>query len=171
MPLAHGTSNKTRQRNIEEMIASGHAPMQSVAAAYRQQRSDRAKGHGRHKMPESSSHAPGNEIGRGEGGVRQRFRMGEGGSPMGGNFGIEPLHEANRSGGQNHGSHVEHDGLHLHDRRRAGPPAIDMGEGMMAATAHSHHGPHHHGSEHDHTPKGTRSHHIGGAHVHGKNRK
>ena len=116
-------------------------------------------------MPESASHAPGHEI-SGEGGAtRQRHRMGEGGNPMGGNFGVMPFHEANKTGGPNMGSHVEHDGITLHDHHRAGPPSIHQGHDRMAATAHSDHGPHHHPHHmHDHAPKGTRPHHIGGKH-------
>lgn len=95
-------------------------------------------------MPENSSHAPGNEI-SGEGNaVRQRNRMGEGGAPMGGNFGVMPLAEANRSGGQSHGSAAPHDGVHLGDHERSGPPGINMGRSSMSATAHSNHGPHMH---------------------------
>lgn len=116
-------------------------------------------------MPESASHAPGHEI-SGEGGAtRQRHRMGEGGSPMGGNFGVMPFHEANKTGGPNMGSHVPHDGVTLHDHHRAGPPAIKQGHDEMAATAHSHHGPHSHPRHmHDLMPKGTRPHHISGHH-------
>ena len=102
------------------------------------------------------------EIGSERGATRQRHHMGEGGAPMGGNFGVMPLHEANRTGGQMHGGHVPHDGVHLHDSERAGPPMLEQGDGQMAATAHSHHGPHHHGREHRHAPKGTRPHHVGG---------
>lgn len=163
MPLEHGTSNKVRQRNIKEMIAAGHPPVQSVAAAYREQRQDRAKAsHRSRKMPESAAHAPGHEI-SGEGGsVRQRHRMGEGGSPMGGNFGIDNFHTANKAGGQSHGAHVAHDGMVLADHERAGPPALHQGAHMMHATAHSHHGPHHHShAMHHHAPEGTRPHHVG----------
>ena len=42
MPLKKGKSNKTRQKNIEEMIHAGHDVQQSIAAAYSQQR--KAKG-------------------------------------------------------------------------------------------------------------------------------
>lgn len=165
MPLEHGTSNQTRQTNIKEMIAAGHDPRQSVAAAYRQQREDRAKaGHRRKKMPESAAHAPGHEI-MGEGGsVRQRHRMGEGGGPMSGHgFGVEPFHMANKVGGVEHGAHMPHDGVTLHDDHRAGPPAISMGKDHMHATAHSHHGPHHHPHHmHERAPSGTRPHHIAG---------
>ena len=166
MPLNRGTSDKTRTTNALEMIASGHPRDVSWAAAYREQRDARAKaGHRRKKMPESASHAPGHEI-SGEGGaVRQRHRMGEGGSPMGGNFGVMPFHEANKTGGMHHGSVAEHDGITLHDKHRAGPPAIDNGEGMMRSTAHSDHGPHmHHKRHHEHAPTGTRPHHIHGHH-------
>ena len=50
MPLKRGTSNKTRNENIREMIAAKHPPDQAVAAAYREQRiSKRAKSHGKKK--------------------------------------------------------------------------------------------------------------------------
>lgn len=100
-------------------------------------------------MAENSSHAPGSEI-RGEGGaVRQRNRMGTGGGAMGGdNFGVQSMSAGNMAGGQNHGSHVAHDGIHLGDHERSNPPGLKMGSGNMHATAHSHHGPHHHHSKH-----------------------
>lgn len=114
-------------------------------------------------MPENSSHAPGHEI-SGEGGAtRQRHRMGEGGAPMGGNFGVMPFHEANRVGGPMHGDHMEHDGVHLADHERANGPNMDQGKGQMTATRHSHHGPHQH--HHTEVPKGHRPHHVG---KHGK---
>lgn len=115
-------------------------------------------------MPESAAHAPGHEI-MGEGGsVRQRHRMGEGGGPMSGHgFGVEPFHMANKVGGVEHGAHMPHDGVTLHDDHRAGPPAISMGKDHMHATAHSHHGPHHHPHHmHERAPSGTRPHHIAG---------
>ena len=165
MPLERGTSKAIRQRNIKEMIAAGHKPMQAVAAAYRQQRSDAGKsGHRRRNMAENASHAPGHEV-SGEGGaVRQRHRMGEGGGAMHGqSFGVGPLPGTHTVGG--HGDHMPHDGVHLHDQHRAGPPAIHQGDDNMHATAHSHHGPHHHPHGHHHkAPKGTQPHHIGGAH-------
>jgi ribosomal protein L12E/L44/L45/RPP1/RPP2 len=37
-PLKKGTSAKTREQNIKEMIRAGHPPRQAVAAAYDQQR-------------------------------------------------------------------------------------------------------------------------------------
>lgn len=42
-PLKKGTSNKTREENVKEMIASGRPPNQAVAAAYRQQRTSAGK--------------------------------------------------------------------------------------------------------------------------------
>lgn len=91
-------------------------------------------------MAESSGHAPGHDI-SGEGGaVRQRYQMGEGGGPMGGNFGVQSLHEANKSGGKQHGT--GDDGKVLKDGERSGPPGIKHSGGDMRATAHSHHGPH-----------------------------
>lgn len=114
-------------------------------------------------MPENASHAPGHEI-SGEGrSTRQRHRMGEGRGPMTGeSFGVEPFHIANKTGGHEHGSHMPHDGVHLHDDHRAGPPPIHMGEGHMHATAHSHHGPHHHHEVHG--KRHTMPHHVGGKH-------
>ena len=41
MPLAKGTSNKTRSDNIAEMRRSGYPRAQAVAAAYSQQRKSR----------------------------------------------------------------------------------------------------------------------------------
>lgn len=38
MPLKKGSSKKTRQENIREMIESGHPARQAVAAAYAEQR-------------------------------------------------------------------------------------------------------------------------------------
>lgn len=43
MPLERGSSNKTRSRNIAEMIRSGYKPKVAAAAAYRQQRQSRGK--------------------------------------------------------------------------------------------------------------------------------
>lgn len=47
MPLERGRSNKTRSRNIAEMIRAGHPPAQAKAAAYRQQRKSRRARRGR----------------------------------------------------------------------------------------------------------------------------
>lgn len=94
-------------------------------------------------MPENRSHAPGNEIGGEDGAVRQRNRMGQGGGAMKeDSFGVGSLPGTKIA--MNHGAHMPHDGVHLDDKKRSGPPAIDMGKGMMDATAHSHHGPHMH---------------------------
>ena len=38
MPLIKSPTNEARQRNIQEMISSGHKPSQAVAAAYANQR-------------------------------------------------------------------------------------------------------------------------------------
>lgn len=144
MPLTKGGSDKTRARNALEMIASGHPRDVSWAAAYREQRASKAKApHRRHKMPESAGHGPGHEI-TGEGdSVRQRHRMGEGrGTMAGDSFGVGPLPGTRTA--QNHGAHAGGDGKHLADNERSGPPGIKMGSGSMAATAHSHHGPHGH---------------------------
>jgi hypothetical protein len=161
MPLVKSASRKAVSENIRREMDAGDPQRQAVAIALDVQR--RSKG--KRKMPESAAHAPGREI-SGEGGaVRQRHRMGEGGGPMGGNFGVMPFHEANKTGGVEHGGHMPHDGVTLHDHHRAGPPAIKQGHDEMAATAHSHHGPHHHPRHmHDLMPKGTRPHHIGGKH-------
>ena len=93
-------------------------------------------------MSESSSHAPGHEI-SGEGGpTRQRHMMGEGKGTMGEqSFGVGSL--PGTSVAQNHGKGRD-DGKTLGDGERSGPPALKMGKGTMAATAHSHHGDHDH---------------------------
>lgn len=111
-------------------------------------------------MPENAGHAPGHEI-TGEGGaVRQRHRMAEGGGPMGGGgFGVGPIPGTHML--QNHGAHMPHDGVHLADEHRSGPPAIAVGDGMHA-TAHSHHGPHNHNPRHHSAPNHTRPHHVDG---------
>lgn len=105
---------------------------------------------------ENASHAPGNEISRSEG-MRQRAQMGEGDGPMKGeSFGVGPIPGTHIA--QNHGAHMPHDGMMMHDDGRANKPNMHMGDGHMTATAHSHHGPHHH----DHTvvPEGRRPHHV-----------
>lgn len=43
MPLKFGSSKKTRDHNIAEMIAAGHDPKQAVAAGYEEQRRARKK--------------------------------------------------------------------------------------------------------------------------------
>jgi hypothetical protein len=156
MPLVKSGSRKAVSTNIRREMEAGKPQKQAVAIALDVQRRAR-----RHKMPENASHAPGHEIGGERGATRQRHHIGEGGALMGGNFGVEPFHRANMTGGQMHGAHVAHDGVHLHDGERAGPPAIHQGEGMMHATAHSHHGPHHH--HHTKVPHGHRPHHVGGS--------
>ena len=115
-------------------------------------------------MSESASHAPGHEISGERGAIRQRQRMARGGGPMEGqSFGVGPLPGTHTT--HNHGEHMPHDGVHLHDHHRAGPPALHQGDGNMHATAHSHMGPHHHHHGHHHiAPEGTQHHHIGGAH-------
>ena len=125
----------------------GKPQKQAVAIALNTRR-DAAAHKGKH-MPENMSHAPGSEI-SGEGGaVRQRNRMGTGKGAMSGDtFGVQSMAAGNMTGGQGHGDHVAHDGIHLGDHERSGPPALDLGAGKMGATAHSHHGPHHHHSRH-----------------------
>jgi hypothetical protein len=170
MPLRRGASNATRQANIEEMIAAGHDPRQSVAAAYREQRAAKPPSR-RRTMSESAMHAPGHDIGKEDGAIRQRQRMGQGGGAMAGEtFGVGPLPGTHIT--HNQGEHMPHDGVHLHDQDRAGPPPLYQGDDQMHATAHSHHGPHTHSQVHHHqVPKGTRPHHIGGAaHTGGKPR-
>jgi len=43
VPLSKGTSNKARDKNVKEMIAADHGPEQAVAAAYAQQRKNKAR--------------------------------------------------------------------------------------------------------------------------------
>jgi hypothetical protein len=43
MPLIHGTSDKTRQKNIEREIAAGKKPSQAVAIGYAEQRHEIAE--------------------------------------------------------------------------------------------------------------------------------
>lgn len=43
MPLKSGTSKKTRDENIKEMVKAGHPQKQAVAAAYDQQRKSKKK--------------------------------------------------------------------------------------------------------------------------------
>jgi hypothetical protein len=43
VPLKFGSSKKTRDHNIAEMIAAGHDPKQAVAAGYEEQRRARKK--------------------------------------------------------------------------------------------------------------------------------
>lgn len=94
-------------------------------------------------MPENSSHAPGTNIGRDDGAIRQHQGMAQSGNVMsGGNFGVGPLPGTKIA--QNHGAHVRHDGIVHRDADRANRPNMHMGKGNMAATAHSMHGPHHH---------------------------
>lgn len=113
-------------------------------------------------MAENAAHAPGSMIGNRDGGIRQRKQMAMGGGPLpGGNFGVGSIPGTHHL--QGHGDHVPHDGVHLHDHHRSGPPALHQGDGNMHATAHSHHGPHHHSHQHHHVaPKGTQHHHVGG---------
>jgi hypothetical protein len=52
MPLKHGTSDKTRQENIEREIHAGKPPMQAVAISYAEQRHEKAM----HKKHHSATH-------------------------------------------------------------------------------------------------------------------
>jgi len=144
------------------MIEAGHPPKQAEAAAYRQQRADRATHSRRSPVPENASHAPGTEAH--ETGIRQRQRMGRGEGPMaGGSFGVGSIPGTHVM--HSHGEHMPHDGVHLADHERAGPPMLHQGKGNMHATAHSNHGPHHHPHEHVHkAPEGMRPHHVGAPH-------
>lgn len=49
MPLTPGTSKQVRERNIKEMIASGHPPEQAVAAGYAEQKKSRKTKKGKNK--------------------------------------------------------------------------------------------------------------------------
>lgn len=90
-------------------------------------------------MGENSSHAPGHEIEMGGSGVRQRNAMGSGDGAMGGgNFGVGKLPGTMTAG--KHGG--KSDNMMLGDGARSNPPGLDMGSGMMKATANSKHGPH-----------------------------
>jgi hypothetical protein len=150
MPLVQSASRAAVSENIGRERAAGKPQKQAVAIALSVQR--RAAAHKGKHMPENMSHAPGSEI-SGEGGaVRQRNRMGMGKGAMSGaeHFGVQSMAEGNMTGGPGHGDHMPHDGVHLGDHERSGPPGISLGKGMMSATAHSHHGPHHH---HEHGGK------------------
>jgi hypothetical protein len=88
-------------------------------------------------MAENSSHAPG--MGSDFGGERQRHMMGEGKGPMsGGDFGIGATPGTRKIAGRPASGSV------LSDSERSAGPAIGMGRGKMAATAHSDHGEHRH---------------------------
>lgn len=52
MPLEHGHSKELIQKNIDEMIRSGHDPKQAVAAAYAQSRKAKKMGEGGEIEPE-----------------------------------------------------------------------------------------------------------------------
>jgi len=49
MPLKKGTSRKTFEENVREMIRSGHPQKQALAAAYRQQRKSKRRRKGTRK--------------------------------------------------------------------------------------------------------------------------
>jgi hypothetical protein len=101
---------------------------------------------------ENASHAPGSEV-TDNNHIRQRAMMGQGDGPMKGEtFGVGPLPGTRHLPSM--GDHVAHDGLTMGDKNRAGPPPIDMGEGRMAATAHSRHGPHQHNYEAPNSSRG-----------------
>ena len=93
---------------------------------------------------ENSAHAPGTDIMRGgKGGpVRQRAMMGSGKGVMGAEtFGVGKLPG---SAFTPMARGAAHDGALLADHQRSNPPGINMGDGSMDATRHSHHGPHGH---------------------------
>lgn len=52
MPLKHGTSDKTRQENIEREIAAGKPPKQAVAIAYSEQREAKKQKSATHHLAE-----------------------------------------------------------------------------------------------------------------------
>ena len=150
MPLIRSASNRARQTNIEEMIASGRRPDVAVAASYRNQRQMRARksdppkhrgnamARDRKAGGEGSSHAPGHEA-MGDG-VRLQHANAMGRGPSG-NFGVESFAEGNRAGKPHPDRGMGHEAMH--DGARATPPALKVGKGSMGATAHSDHGPHH----------------------------
>ena len=163
MPLVKSTSRKAVSVNVRREMEAGKPQRQAIAIALNVQRKAGAHHRSKH-MAESSMHGPGHEITGEHGPTRQRHEMGAGHGPMkSGDFGVSEY--PGRRHLPNMGSHMPHDGVHLHDDHRAGPPAIHQGEHAMHATAHSHHGPHHHTHthHHGHVPKGTQHHHIGGA--------
>ena len=169
MPLVHSASKRAVGENIRREREAGKPQRQAIAIALNTQRE--ARGAPRRSKVENSEHGPGNIPGKNEGGpTRQRHMMGEGeGGMKGGDFGVS-MYPGRRTIGS-HGDHMPHDGVHLGDHERAGPPALHMGDDKMHATAHSHHGPHHHDHEHHHrAPEGKRPHHVDGHKGHEKKR-
>ena len=163
MPLIHSASKKARRENIRRELEAGRPPRQAVAIGYEEQRRARTHNPGRKKdqKMENVEHGPGRiPVEHGE---RQRHQMGEGRGPMkGGDFGVSTYPGRETVGG--HGDHMHHDAIVLSDSQRAGPPGLHMGDGSMAATAHSRHGPHGHDHGHHHVaPEGHRPHHVGEA--------
>lgn len=54
MPLKKGTSRKTFESNVREMMHAGHPQKQALAAAYSQQRRSRTRKR-KHAMPKKDS--------------------------------------------------------------------------------------------------------------------
>ena len=113
---------------------------------------------------ESTAHAPGSDImtggGKKGGPTRQRHMMGSGEGVMKPEtFGVGE-YPGRRSIPMATGS--THDGAHLADHERANPPSINMGDGNMDATRHSHHGPHGHPHTIHRKPEKRGPHHVRG---------
>lgn len=110
---------------------------------------------------ENAAHAPGNEISKGDGGMRQHKTMAEGGKISGerNDFGVgaTPGTRSIPMGGHDSGKV-------LPDHERGCGPAIPRGGNEMHATADSDHGEHGHNHKihSEHLPKGKRPHHVGG---------
>ena len=166
MPLVHSSAKSAVGENIRRELSVGKKRAQAIAIALNTQRE--ARGAPRRSKVENSEHGPGNIPSEGKGMTRQRHMMGEGeGAMKGGDFGVGPVPGTHRMRGM--GEHMPHDGVHLGDHERAGPPSLEMGEGRMHATAHSHHGPHHHHEHPDHPHREeVRPHHVDGHKGHGK---
>ena len=57
MPLSKGTTNRARQKNIEQLIAEGYAPRRAVAAAYELQRTAETRAMAKKKKKKSKTKA------------------------------------------------------------------------------------------------------------------